>query len=103
MAKNQAVVFREYVPSGLPEMGKHFTLEDVDEPGPLSDGDVLTRLHYVSVDPYLRGRMKDRLSYFPGFTVDQPGTLPFLTFVSFIFQRLIGVFSRGQLHCVGSA
>jgi NADPH-dependent curcumin reductase CurA len=103
MAKNQAVVFREYVPSGLPEMGKHFTLEDVDEPGPLSDGDVLTRLRFVSVDPYLRGRMKDRESYFPCFTVDQPGTLPFLTFVSFIFRNFIGVFFRRQLRCDGSA
>ena len=73
MTKNQALVFREYVPSGLPEMGKHFTLEDIDEPGPLNDGEVLAQLRYISVDPYLRGRMKDRLSYFPGFTQNQPG------------------------------
>ena len=73
MAANQAVVFREYVPEGLPVMGKNFTLEDFAEPPSPGDGEATVRLRCVSVDPYLRGRMKDIRSYFPGFTIGQPG------------------------------
>ena len=35
------------------------------------DGEVLVRLQYISVDPYLRGRMRDRRSYIPPFEVGQ--------------------------------
>ena len=35
------------------------------------DGEVLVRLQYISVDPYLRGRMRDRKSYIPPFEVGQ--------------------------------
>ena len=73
MAVNQALVFKEWVPEGLPVAGKSFVLEDVAEPPSPSAGEVTAKLRVVSVDPYLRGRMKDRLSYFPGFTIDQPG------------------------------
>jgi len=73
MAANQAVVFREWVPEGLPVMGKHFVLEDVAEPPSPGEGEATASLRCVSVDPYLRGRMKDKLSYFPGYTIGQPG------------------------------
>ncbi|MFK7863139.1 MAG: NADP-dependent oxidoreductase, partial [Pseudohongiellaceae bacterium] len=43
-------------PSGMP--GKDdFAIVDVDLP-PLADGQVLIRNHYMSVDPYMRGRMR---------------------------------------------
>jgi hypothetical protein len=41
----------------------------VPEPGP---GEVLVRNVYMSVDPYMRGRMYDRPSYVPPFQLGQP-------------------------------
>jgi len=70
---NYAIVFKQHVPEGLPEFGVHFAYESVPEPRPIEDGEVLTKLRYLSVDPYIRGRMKDVKSYFPGFQVGQPG------------------------------
>jgi NADPH-dependent curcumin reductase CurA len=32
-------------------------------PPPLKDGEVLVRNHYLSLDPYMRGRMNDSKSY----------------------------------------
>ena len=42
----------------------NFTLVETPIP-PLADGQVLVRHHYLSVDPYMRGRMDDRKSYAP--------------------------------------
>ncbi|MFN5398610.1 MAG: NADP-dependent oxidoreductase, partial [Pseudanabaena sp.] len=39
---------------------------------PLQDGQVLVRNLYMSVDPYMRGRMSDRKSYVPPFELGQP-------------------------------
>lgn len=41
----------------------------VEEPGP---GQILVRNLYMSVDPYMRGRMNDVESYVPPFQLDQP-------------------------------
>ena len=41
---------------------EHFRLETVPVPEPL-DGQVLVRNHYLSVDPYMRGRMSEAKSY----------------------------------------
>ena len=38
----------------------------------ISDGQVLIRNIYMSVDPYMRGRMYDRKSYIPPFQINQP-------------------------------
>ncbi|MFM2087750.1 MAG: hypothetical protein RLZZ237_2619 [Pseudomonadota bacterium] len=48
-------------PSGevLPE---HFRLETLDIPA-IADGQVLIRNHYLSLDPYMRGRMNESKSY----------------------------------------
>src|SRR3954469_1000234 len=35
----------------------------VGETPPLQDGQVLVRHHYLSLDPYMRGRMNDSKSY----------------------------------------
>ena len=40
----------------------NFRLESIDIPS-LGDGEVLVRVHYMSLDPYMRGRMDDVKSY----------------------------------------
>ena len=56
-------------PVGMPTLDNfEFAETEVPKPG---DGEVLVRLQYISVDPYLRGRMRDRKSYVPPFQVGQ--------------------------------
>jgi len=56
-------------PEGVPTLD-NFQFVDTDVPQP-ADGEVLVRLSYISVDPYLRGRMRDRKSYVAPFEVGQ--------------------------------
>ena len=44
-------------PVGAPTTD-NFKLETADIPVP-GDGEVLVRVHYISLDPYMRGRMDD--------------------------------------------
>ena len=46
-----------------------FESEEMPQAGP---GEVLLKTIYVSVDPYLRGRMNDSKSYVPSFQLNQP-------------------------------
>ena len=48
-------------PTGEPTP-HNFRLEQVDVPT-LKDGEVLVRHHYLSLDPYMRGRMTDAKNY----------------------------------------
>ncbi|SEO92867.1 hypothetical protein SAMN04490248_11662 [Salinihabitans flavidus] len=48
-------------PEGAPAH-VNFRLEDTPLPEP-GDGEVLVRVHYLSLDPYMRGRMDDAKSY----------------------------------------
>ncbi|MDA5555355.1 NADP-dependent oxidoreductase [Shimia sp. MMG029] len=48
-------------PTGAPQ-DENFRLETVDLPK-IGDGEVLVRSHYMSLDPYMRGRMDDAKSY----------------------------------------
>ena len=50
-----------------------FELAEVELPDP-ADGEVLVRNAYVSVDPYMRGRMNDAKSYVPPFSLEAPLT-----------------------------
>jgi NADPH-dependent curcumin reductase CurA len=50
-------------PRGAPEES-NFRLVEVDVP-PVRDGEVLTRVHWLSLDPYMRGRMDEARSYAP--------------------------------------
>src|SRR6478735_4725294 len=59
-------------PHGLPKP-ENFTLVQSLLP-PLADQQVLVRNQYLSVDPYMRGRMNDVKSYAPGFELGQPLT-----------------------------
>ena len=54
-------------PVGMPQESD-FELAEVVVPAP-ADGEVLIRNLYMSVDPYMRGRMIDRKSYVPPFQV----------------------------------
>jgi NADPH-dependent curcumin reductase CurA len=59
-------------PRGVPEPSD-FELAEVNLPEP-SDGELLIRNAFVSVDPYMRGRMNDVKSYIPPFALGEPLT-----------------------------
>jgi len=57
-------------PRGVP-VPSDFELAVVDVPDP-SDGEILVRNAFVSVDPYMRGRMNDAKSYVSPFPLGEP-------------------------------
>ncbi|KLU11124.1 NADP-dependent oxidoreductase [Kocuria sp. SM24M-10] len=57
-------------PQGAP-VPENFRLEETELPAP-GPGQVLVANRWMSVDPYMRGRMNDVKSYVPPFQVDQP-------------------------------
>ncbi|HLL71282.1 MAG TPA: NADP-dependent oxidoreductase [Pyrinomonadaceae bacterium] len=56
-------------PAGMPTLA-NFKIEDVEMPQP-DDGEVLIRTLYLSVDPYMRGRMNAGKSYVEPFEVGE--------------------------------
>jgi NADPH-dependent curcumin reductase CurA len=56
-------------PAGMPTLD-NFNIVDADMPQ-LNGGEVLVRSLYISVDPYLRGRMREGRSYVAPFEVGQ--------------------------------
>lgn len=58
-------------PEGWPDPEKNFALREasVTEPG---EGEVLVKNVYLSVDPYMRGRMSSAKSYIEPFKLDKP-------------------------------
>ncbi len=64
------VILLDKRPVGIPALTDFkFTNEELPV---LKVGEVLLKTVYVSVDPYLRGRMKDTKSYVPPFQLGQP-------------------------------
>jgi NADPH-dependent curcumin reductase CurA len=59
-------------PQGMPVM-EDFALKDVEMPA-LDEGMVRVANRWLSVDPYMRGRMNDVKSYTPPFALDAPMT-----------------------------
>jgi len=59
-------------PRGMPQPSD-FELAEVELPEP-GEGEVLIRNAFVSVDPYMRGRMNDVKSYVPPFQLGEPLT-----------------------------
>ena len=57
-------------PEGTPTLD-NFEFAEIDKPT-VSEGQVLLKTKYVSVDPYLRGRMRDEKSYIEPFQLDEP-------------------------------
>ena len=58
-------------PVGAPTLAD-FELTETEEEFSLKDGELLLETKYISVDPYLRGRMSDAKSYVPPFEVGKP-------------------------------
>nr|WP_321223381.1 NADP-dependent oxidoreductase [uncultured Psychroserpens sp.] len=58
-------------PEGKPSVS-NFEFVTNDAPLTISEGEILLETVYVSVDPYLRGRMSDAKSYVPPFKLDEP-------------------------------
>ncbi|KAF0402086.1 NADP-binding protein [Gigaspora margarita] len=61
MASNKGVIFKA-IPDSFPVIGEHMELvtREIDIKNfPLADGDILLKNQYLSLDPYLRGRMRD--------------------------------------------
>ncbi|HUS09874.1 MAG TPA: NADP-dependent oxidoreductase [Pyrinomonadaceae bacterium] len=56
-------------PAGVPTLD-NFQTVDTDVPQ-LNEGEVLVRTLYISVDPYLRGRMRPGRSYVPPFEIGE--------------------------------
>lgn len=57
-------------PAGKPS-SENFEFREEEDPK-IKDGEILLRSAYISVDPYLRGRMRDEESYIEPFKVGKP-------------------------------
>ncbi len=67
--KTRTILLNER-PQGLPaDTTFKFTEEELPE---LQDGQVLLKALYISVDPYMRGRMSDAKSYVPPYKLNEP-------------------------------
>ncbi|WP_147095056.1 MDR family NADP-dependent oxidoreductase, partial [Staphylococcus carnosus] len=70
MVQNQQIVLAKY-PDGMPK-DDDFRYEEVEVQEP-KEGEVLVEMAYISVDPYMRNRMKPSTnSYIDGFQLDEP-------------------------------
>ncbi|MFN3944173.1 MAG: NADP-dependent oxidoreductase [Allosphingosinicella sp.] len=69
MAGNRAWILKSR-PEGLPDMS-NFELRDIGAE-PLEDGWIRVENKWLSVDPYMRGRMNDVKSYVPPFALGEP-------------------------------
>ncbi|ORZ24586.1 hypothetical protein BCR42DRAFT_403224 [Absidia repens] len=75
MVTNTQVIFSK-VPSTFPVSGEHITINksQFDLEAPLAEGEFIVKTLVLSVDPYMRGRMRDASikSYAPAFILGQP-------------------------------
>ncbi len=70
-ARSSKAVFLNQYPAGMPKEAD-FAAKGVDVPAP-GAGEMLCRTVWMSVDPYMRGRMRpDVKSYIPPFSLDRP-------------------------------
>ena len=73
MVKNTQIIFSK-VPTTFPVVGEHITIKhselDIENPK-LNDGHLLIKILVLSVDPYMRGRVRDssKKSYSPPFEI----------------------------------
>ncbi|WP_077328364.1 NADP-dependent oxidoreductase [Virgibacillus siamensis] len=67
--QNQQIILAKR-PSGMPA-AEHFSFQDAPIANP-EDGQVLIQTLYISVDPYMRGRMNDEKSYVTPFKLNEP-------------------------------
>ncbi len=64
------VILLDKRPEGRPSISDFKFIEE--EMPSISEGEILLETIYVSVDPYLRGRMSDAKSYVPPFKLNEP-------------------------------
>lgn len=79
-------------PTGMPTQ-ENFRIVDADVPQ-VSDGEVFVRTLYISVDPYLRGRMRAGRSYVPPF---EPGQVIMSGVVGKVVESRAPEFKQGDL------
>ncbi|KAI8066207.1 uncharacterized protein B0P05DRAFT_553396 [Gilbertella persicaria] len=77
MVSNKQVVFAK-VPADYPVAGEHMQIREstIDLDAELAKGEFILKTLEISVDPYMRGRMRDPniKSYAPAFDLDAPMT-----------------------------
>ena len=66
---NKAIILKSR-PKGTPQLSDFKLIEE--KTPEVQQGEVLLKTLFVSVDPYLRGRMSDAESYVPPFQLDKP-------------------------------
>ncbi|KAG0208760.1 hypothetical protein BGX28_000381 [Mortierella sp. GBA30] len=71
MVQNKSVIFLKY-PTEYPVVGEHFAVQKTELNTQLNENDVLLRNLYISLDPYIRGRMRNVKSYVGNFEIGQP-------------------------------
>ncbi|CEP09046.1 hypothetical protein [Parasitella parasitica] len=75
MVSNTQIIFAQ-IPTTYPEEGKHMLVKksEIDLDAEIPQGSVLLKTLCLSVDPYMRGRMRDASikSYSPAFALNQP-------------------------------
>ena len=67
--KNKEIILANR-PVGMPQVND-FSVQDCPIPA-LENGQIMVRTHYLSVDPYMRGRMTENRSYVAPFVVGKP-------------------------------
>lgn len=77
MVSNKRVLFTK-IPSGYPVASEHMKVDktSIDLEAQLPKGDFIVKTLEISVDPYMRGRMRDPSipSYAPAFDINEPMT-----------------------------
>ncbi|KAI7866355.1 hypothetical protein BDF14DRAFT_1814368 [Spinellus fusiger] len=75
MVSNTKVIFSK-IPIGLPVVGEHLTVrkDEINLDKELAEDEFLIKTLYLSVDPYMRPRMRDASidSYTPAFPLNEP-------------------------------
>ncbi len=66
---NQQITLKSR-PEGRPDEN-NFEFQELEDPQ-IKNGEILLKTEYISVDPYLRGRMRDEKSYIEPFKVGEP-------------------------------
>ncbi|KAF9912999.1 hypothetical protein EC991_005867 [Linnemannia zychae] len=70
MVQNKSAIFLKY-PTEYPIPGEDIEIQTKELTVNLKDKDVLVRNIYFSLDPFMRGRMKNTKSYIPGFQIGE--------------------------------
>ncbi|KAF9204595.1 hypothetical protein BGZ49_005112 [Haplosporangium sp. Z 27] len=74
MPSNTSIIYLKH-PTEYPVVGEHFAAKtEADFKPVLKDGEILTRNIVISLDPYMRGKMRDpsKKSYSPAFEIGKP-------------------------------